>query len=283
MPKHSSTKIAQLCHDALIAEVELTPKPGLVDRNNNGAHRDMTRALFHKSADALLPYFRLVAEAGAKSAAQIQADAFLRMRPLGVEAERAMFLATGGVNTHKGAIFSMGLLAAACGRINANGEALTAPRILRTAAGYVRGLCAKELAAANTPHTKGEHAYAASGALGARGEAEAGFPSIQTIALPALSLALKNGHSKETALLVALLALLANVDDTNMISRASVSAARAVRTSALALNEKGPAIASPQWYAAIRALDDELIHKNLSPGGCADLLACTCFVYDVTH
>ncbi len=99
-----------LAAEALWQELELTPKPGLVDRLNNGSHRDMDHALFVRSIMAITPWFARFAELGEVHAAK-PADRQLRiLRPMGMACEQAMYAATGGVNTHKGGIFALGLL-----------------------------------------------------------------------------------------------------------------------------------------------------------------------------
>ena len=274
--------IAQAAWRALIAEVTLTPKPGLVDRNNTGAHKDMTLAMFHASANALLPHFEAIAHAGRATANASPSEAFAQIRPLGILAERDMLLATGGANTHKGAIFSLGLLTAAGSRLAAQGKAFDSGDILASAGGFAAGICARELSFSQA-RTKGERAYIAYGARGARGEAEAGFPSLRDIALPALKQTLLDGYDTETALLVTLLHLMAQVRDTNVMTRADIAAAAFVRGCADALIKKGLPVASPAWKTALYELDCALIARNVSPGGCADLLACAHFVYSITE
>ena len=209
-------RISEAAVNALIHEAETTPKPGLVDRRNNGSHPDMSLEMLLRSARSLKPYLRECARTGMT---MDECDAFPALRTLGMEAERAMLCATGGVNAHKGAIFLLGLLAAsaaACLRsFEADAEEICA-RAGRMAAPHMeahfRSLRA-ETADFSEPvprrtvneadrhglreedrssprmeaaHTFGDRLYLAAGLRGARGEAADGFPSVLRIALPAL-------------------------------------------------------------------------------------------------
>lgn len=274
-----TAQIGRLCHAALVAEVDATPKPGLVDRANNGAHADMDHTLFVKSADALLPYFESIAEMGKYTATLPTPEAFAACRPLGVQAERDMFEATGGVNTHKGAIFSLGLLAAAAGRLAAANRALSPDSVCEIAAAFTQGICARELYPTKTPATKGERAYLLYGAFGVRGEAEAGFQSVRNIALPVYQRALHNGANENDALLHALLSLMAQVLDTNVLTRQNGDMAAYTRAQAAAFLSRALPVGSQPWRSALKEMDTDFIARNISPGGCADLIACAHFLY----
>ncbi|ODU58121.1 MAG: hypothetical protein ABT01_01010 [Clostridium sp. SCN 57-10] len=243
-------RLGRLAADALYEEVWATPKPGLVDRANNGAHDDMDYASFLASATVLRPWFVRCAEEGTRHASPRAAlDA---LRPVGLAAEREMYEATGGVNTHKGALFSLGLLCAAATRVDARGA-------------RADGLCAREDGALNArpPQTRGEQMYLAHGVRGVRGEAEAGFPSVLDLALPALC----GASDRNEALVTALLRLMATLTDTNVLGRGGLPAAQSVRARA----------AVCRTLADASALDEALTHERLSPGGCADLLAVSVF------
>lgn len=271
--------IAAQAYLALQQEVSATPKPGLVDRNNRGSHQDMDLRHFFASANALRPYFSRFAQTGFLTRDLAPEETFRRLRPIGMEAEEAMFLATHGVNTHKGAIFSMGLLCAAAGRLTP--EQWTAETLLGQCAAMTQGLVAAELQGITpaTAKTAGEKLYAAYGITGARGQAEAGFPAVAAVGLPTLRKALEKGLSKNDACCIALLYLLAAADDTNLIHRGS-------REQQLHWKNR-----IAQWLQQepfppmekIAALDQEFIAANLSPGGTADLLAITYFVYLLTE
>ncbi len=267
--------IGELAYAALLREAEATPKPGLVDRANNGAHKDMDIRLFRMSAAAVAPYFARFARLGAAEAGEPLCGLLAGVRPLGVAAERAMFHATDGVNTHKGAIFTLGILAYLCGRLHALGGPV-APEAVCAAA---RALCAgveRELTGSGA-QTKGERAFRSYGVTGIRGEAAAGFPSVLYVALPRLT---QPGADENARLCDALIHLIATVDDTNILTRAGRAGADYAKASARAfLSAHDPLDAD--YYAALSRLDAEFIARNLSPGGSADLVAAAWFLDSV--
>ena len=269
--------IASLAHDALMRELLLTPKPGLVDRRNTGAHRDMDVALFTASAAAIRPWFALFFRLGTEGAA-IPADRFLpTIRPEGLACERAMFAATGGVNTHKGSVFTFGLAAAATGRLLAQG-AVNADAICMEVAAITAHLVASELEAPHEATTAGEAIFRQHGLPGARGEAASGFATVRLGSLPVLRRTLAADCDAETALHATFLHLLEHNADTNLIARGGLEGAAFARTEATRLRLLGGAHA-PGFHAAMCALDDAFIARNLSPGGSADLLALTWFLH----
>lgn len=269
----SAAQIGEACYLALLAEVSATPKPGLVDRANCGAHRDMDFALFQRSAESLRGYYPQIAAGGAATATLPPQQAFVSMRPLGVVAEKAMLAATGGVNTHKGAIFSLGLTAAAAGRLQSLGRPLRPESVCACAASFVLGITQLELAQSAAAATRGAQAFRLHGASGARGEAEAGFPHALQHGLPAYRRALRLGASENDALLEALLHILAHMQDTNILLRCGPEAAKYARTCAEALLAKKHPIGSAPRREALEKMDADFIPRNISPGGCADLMA----------
>ena len=281
-------RISEAAVRALIREAETTPKPGLVDRRNNGSHPDMSLEMLLRSARSLKPYFRECARAGMKLE---EADAFPTLRALGMEAEKTMLNATGGVNAHKGAIFSLGLLAAsaaACLRsfeadaekICARAGRMTAPHM----EAHFRSLRAE------TAYSFGDRLFLATGLRGARGEAADGFPSVLRIALPALdaeemgnpaevvgSSVTADGNSvmpdaDELSGTYALLRLAVEMDDTTLIRRGGRSRAEAAKKEIRAFLDSG------LTREKVETLDDQFIRENLTLGGCADLLACAYFL-----
>ncbi len=272
----------ELATAALIKEVGATPKPGLVDRNNTGAHRDMDHGLFVASARALEPHFAAFAKIGGDTGTLAPETAFeTALRPAGVLAEQAMLAATSGVNTHKGAIFSLGLLLAAAARNLALELPLTPDVVSTTAAGFVSGICARELkSGVKKPVTKGERAYLEYGVKGVRFEAESGFPTVLFVTLPGYRRLLSQGADENAALCGALIQTVAVVADTNVITRLDAKAGDYARQAAKAcweLLQKLP-VGSPSWYGEILKLDADFIQRGISPGGCADLLACAWFL-----
>lgn len=267
--------IAVQAYLALHQEVSTTPKPGLVDRNNRGAHKDMDIRHFFASATALRPFFCRFAETGFHSRDMAPAQTFEKLRPLGIEAEAAMFKSTHGVNTHKGAIFSLGILCAAAGRLTP--EAWQPQRLLQECAAMTAGIAQRDFAGvtAENAKTAGERLFAEYGITGIRGQAEAGFPAVLETGLPILKEGLSKGLSLNDAGCSALLHLLCAADDTNLIKRSS-------RREQLALQERLRALLKTDPFPStetLLSLDTEFIQKNLSPGGSADLLAITYFLF----
>ena len=261
---------------ALITEVCITPKPGLVDRANNGAHTDMDVFTFVNSSLALFSYFRDI------TAYSLTYDGgcdrlLSKLVPRGIQAERDMLLATGGVNTHKGAIFSLGLLCAAVAtqakQTDTADERLLQDACIALAASRVRTKApVKDV-------TNGARIYAQYGLSGVLGEAATGFPHVFALALPRFREQIKQGNTIETAGVVALLHLIARVDDTNVIARCGLETLREVQamvSGALVELSKDQSVLRYRAYAA--QLDSMFIQRGISPGGCADLLAATLLI-----
>lgn len=247
MLKFTSKRLALGAHAALIKELDLTPKPGLVDKNNSGAHFDMDYSLFVKSAAALTPYFEHAVLMGAAGAGLPPLEAE------GIAAEAAMFAATGGVNTHKGAIFLfMTLLCGIGAHFSGSGDPFSAAAAL-----------AAEKSAAQSTHGAAVRAkYAAPGAVG---EAAAGFPT----AVFAAGLLAKGAPP-----LRVLFEIMARTEDTNVLFRGGVPALDFVHRSA------ARALSLPDDFlpAESARLDGEFILRGISPGGCADILALALFI-----
>ena len=249
---------------ALVDEAMLTPKPGLVDLRGRGAHRDLSWPLMCASAQALRPAFAQMALCGLS----IDDDVLLRRRigAIGRDAERAMLAASGGVNTHRGAIWALGLLvtAAACTPDgDAGAIAVRAGRLARIA---------DPGAPERTGH-KGERACLDHGVGGARGQAQSGFPHVVEHALPTLRLARARGDAEHHARVNALLAVMAALDDTCLLARGGQPALLTAQDGARRVLDLG-GIATTRGRRAFKALELRLSRLHVSPGGAADLLAC---------
>lgn len=276
-PPRTLSVVAEYAHRALLAELMLTPKPGLVDQRNSGAHRDMDLETFLVSIRVISKWFPRFVELG-YAHGHVPARDFLPLaRPTGVLCEKAMLQATHGVNTHKGAIFSLGVLCSAAGRLLANGIELERDRICAEAAAICPDLVNQELNRNRAPHTAGERIFQSYGLTGARGEATSGFSTVRSIALPVYDGLRSRGVSEDPALLQVLLHLLAANGDTNLVSRGGLAGLDYVRQYAAILLREGGILADG-GLKKMAAFDDELIARNLSPGGTADLLAVTCFL-----
>ena len=238
--------LGEMAENALLAEVHFTPKPGLVDEANNGAHRDMDVPLFERSAHALRPCFEEFVRLG------IQGASPAALQQAGVRAEQAMFAATGGVNTHKGAIYSGALLLHAAGRLLSGEEE-----------GDLCELAAQTAAAIPAP--TGTHGAAVRAQCGGiRTEAVSGYPTAQAVLR----------QLRQSGLLDALLLSMSRLDDSTLWHRGGAEGAQLVRSRAADI------LAAPasEREARTRRLDAELIERNLSPGGSADLLAMAFFL-----
>lgn len=269
--------VSALVTRALLDEVCTTPKPGLVDRANNGSHKDMDIFTFTASAAALAPYWGKCFQIGRETAGLPPEETFQTLKQAGQQAERTMFAATNGVNTHKGAIFTLGTICGAVGRLWRPEAPCRDPEaILAECGAMVSAAVEADFAALNigTARTAGERAYLAQGLTGARGEAAQGFPGVRDVALPALSAALEAGLSRNDAGAIALLHLIARGTDTNMVSRGGPERAKKAAQDCARLLEGRPL---PEMEEIAR-LDREFIRDNLSPGGCADLLAAAFFL-----
>lgn len=274
---------SQMCEYALIAEVSATPKPGLVDRHDNGAHRDMCLDTFVASTGAIVPYLFRMWEMGITWDGDGR-DLFAAIRPVGVDAERAMFLATGGVNTHKGIIFSMGLTAAVSGWYYHNYHTYNAEEILTLAGRFCRDLLEKDFSRINPkqPRTHGEILFVRYGSRGIRGEAQKGFPSIRSISLPLLRQFKQAGMDDNTAHLNTLLALMAHVEDTNVLIRTNPALLTYEKAAASRILKLGGA-STPEGMEALKKCNEDFIRLNISPGGCADLLAVTILLWELEN
>ncbi len=267
--------ISELARQALIDEVSATPKPGLVDKNNCGSHSDMNIDTFLCSADALKPYFYEFAVYGKDTANEPVESILKKARKIGLDAEEAMYKATNGVNTHKGLIFSLGLICIAAGRLLAKGLTVDLASICDTSAMIVKGICETDFSAKRTDSlmTSGERFYKQYGIKGSRGEAESGFETVRLYSYSFLEKCINDSLSKNEALVRTLLKLMSVVTDTNMIKRGGIILADEIKGKSAEL-----------IYAdldSIEEFDTQLIKENLSPGGSADLLAVTWFIYNL--
>ena len=274
-------EIGRLAFEALLYEVSVTPKPGLVDRENSGAHDDMNYFTFMSSASSLCLCFHEFARKGAELAAEkIPVEKFLaEIRPIGVKFERLMFAATHGINTHKGEIFSLGLLSACAGYLASRSSS----EILDFASKVCAGICERDFAdiASKKILTKGEKLYMKYGITGIRGEAEAGYPCVRE-ALPVLRKLLARNFCMNDALAVTLLKIISINTDTNIISRHNFEVLNRVQIFANAYLELILDY-DDDHVAMLRRLDRKFIEANISPSGSADLLAVTYFMHAIEN
>jgi len=262
-------QLAAAAVKALVDEAELTPKPALVDRRGRGAHRDLDLPLMRRSAHALRPGF----VAMARAAHSTVPDQFQSLREtlgrIGRDTERTMLAVTNAANTHRGAIWVMGLLVAATAQVGNRDTyriAATAAEIARHRDRFVPKCV-----------SNGERVRQQYGVRGARGEAEDGFPHVVSIALPMLRQARRHGKCEKVARVDALLAIMASLDDTCVLHRGGTEALELAKRGAGAVLAAGGSGATA-GMDELMALDSALLARNASPGGAADLLAAALFL-----
>ena len=262
-PRADCFRLERLCLEALRHEAMAWPKPGLVTPVDSGSHSDMHIGTFLASIDALHGSFAALALTGARG------RPYAVLQAIGIEAERKMLRATGGVNTHRGAIFNLGLLAAAAARRRTD-----AALAQLDCGAVVARVWGADIAAGRrkSPASHGNSAYKKFAAGGARAEAAAGFPTVYNIGLPTLRRHLAAGHDRETAQIGTLLALMEHLPDTNLLWRAGEGGLDFVRNSAAAFNRAG-GVDAPVWRDRLLAVHRTFVERNLSPGGSADLMA----------
>jgi len=269
----ATQRIARAALRSLWQELALYPKPGLVSLRDAGAHSDMNAATFIRSLFALSRFFSAVAEAGASGAR------FDALRTLGIRAEASMLTATQGVNTHRGAIFALGLLCATAARAAARDDTPTDATLRRVLIAQWGADLASPCNRDAMP-SHGMQATRRHGVMGARGEAQRAFPAVFDIALPALRGAIAHGCDARHARLSAFFALLAHVDDTNVLYRGGAEGLAFVQRVAREFRNDGDVLANNALVRA-EAIHREFVARRLSPGGCADLLAATLFIHAV--
>ncbi|MEX6665951.1 triphosphoribosyl-dephospho-CoA synthase [Pseudomonas sp. W2-17] len=264
-------RLADLAVDALIDEADLSPKPALVDRRSSGAHTDLRLGLMHASALSLWPAFKQMADA---AAAIGEINPLLRetIGCLGREGEAAMMRTTNGVNTHRGAIWALGLLVTAAAL---NPDDLS-PEALCQRAGQL-ALIEDRHQTADRSQSHGQSVVQKYGAMGAREQAQAGFPAVTQTGLPQLIGSRAAGHGEQNARLDALLAIMTTLSDTCVLYRAGEAGLHAMQHGAQRVLDAGGS-ATLSGRRALNQLDQQLLSLNASPGGAADLLAACLFI-----
>jgi triphosphoribosyl-dephospho-CoA synthase len=263
-----ATVLAVIAVRCLCLELETWPKPGLVSHVDNGSHTDMNAPMLRASAATLRPHFAALAAAGAEGAAMP------RLRQLGLAAERDMLARTGGINTHRGAVFALGLLCAAAGFLGRHGYP-SAEGGLGACVSSRWGEAVMRTAESSSHGVKVRARY---GAGGARSEAANGFDTVYRIGLPALRLARRyHPEDDEPPRVQCFFALLATVEDTNLLYRGGAEGLEFARQAARRFMEDG-GVARSGWRDAASAIHAEFVQCGLSPGGCADLLAVSLFI-----
>ena len=269
--------ISDLAVKCLLDEVHTTPKPGLVDLNNNGSHTDMNVETFEKSALSLKPYFGECFKIGKETSNLSYDEVFPLLKEVGIVAEKNMYSVTDNVNTHKGAIYSLGLICSALGRLwSADFPFKSLKSICIEASNIIKNAVAKDFKD-KSYETFGKKLYLEQGIKGIRGEALSGFWSVLNISLPIYKKLRDKNLSKNDAGAITLLYLISNIYDTNLYKRGNTEGAEFARNITKELLASSPQPCKDE----IELLDKAFIEKNLSPGGSADLLSLTYFLYEL--
>jgi triphosphoribosyl-dephospho-CoA synthase len=257
--------LASLAVKALVEEAELTPKPALVDGRGSGAQAGISLSLMRRSAHCLTPFFELMALA---SLEQIPTQTLREeLATIGRWAKHTMFGCTGQVNTHRGAIWSLGLLVSAASMDAASPEAI---------AETARQLACLPDSNASKQQRHGLPVVGSDEITGARGEAQAGFPSVIAAGLPKLRLSRQVDESETLARLNALLAIMARLDDIWLLRRGTAALETAQEGATSILDAGG--VATPEGWRLLQQLEHDLLILKSSPRGSADMLSATIFI-----
>jgi triphosphoribosyl-dephospho-CoA synthase len=267
----SAERIADAAVGALFTEALLTPKPGLVDASAQHSHPDMTLALLATSAGALRDPLQQCADA--ERAMPLGLELRAHIGAIGRAGERSMLVATGGVNTHRGALWALGLLSAGVAAAENDFEAVDFASRLAHLPDTARSV--------SRTMSHGEHARLRYGAGGAVGEARAGFPHVVDHGLPMLRSCRRRGEPADAAALNALMAIMATLDDTCVLHRGGLRGLDFVHRSAAAVLSSG-GCATPAGHRRLERFCRQAHRRGLSMGGSADLLAATLFLDAVT-
>lgn len=312
-------RIGWRVRNALLGEVYATPKPGLVDRRDTGAHRDMNYETFLASTEAITPFMvRMFAEGmDATTTGHTPEEVFQAIRGIGLEAERAMYDATDGVNTHKGMIFTMGIVLAAAGILYVSADKTSGQITVDAILDRTRQMTARSMAEdfrkmlEHPPKTHGERLFRTYGERGIRGQAMEGFPILRDTAVPwlrrfqnigtdaelqrdiAAQATLRRGLLQDTGSMHAehfenamhvstLIAIMSVLNDTNVFIRSSYEDMCWLQAESSTILGMG-AMFTEEGVRAIEALNMACIEKNISPGGAADILAVAILLLKLTE
>jgi triphosphoribosyl-dephospho-CoA synthase len=259
-------RMARLARQALIAEAELTPKPGLVDRRGGGCHSDLSLAIMRRSSFAIEPYFCDMALVSMHACPSQQVRE--RLAAIGREAESDMLKATGRSNSHRGSIWTLGLLVSAA--VMHTGQIALASEIASTA----MNIAHFQDRAAPRVISHGHLVAKRCGVAGARGEARRGFPHVVDTGLPTLRARRAAGAIEQVARMDALLSIMSTLDDTCVLYRGGDTALRAAQEGAAAVGRAGGS-GTATGRQGLECLECRLLELGVSPGGSADLFAAT--------
>lgn len=273
-------KVGQYLTQAILLEVSTHPKPGLVTRLSNGAHKDMSIFTFMMSSAVLSKAFNDLQDIGQAHRGTL-VELFCKLRSYGVGAETELLRVTKGVNTQRGILFAGGIVSAVSGY--AMNMGLSRDALLPLIKEMAAGLVARELK--NLDHaamTAGEKLYYKYGITGIRGEVENGFPSVVNYGLPALEDAFDKGATINDALVHALISLMTVVEDSNVIWRTDYDTLLEVQRIAKNILSLG-SVFTEKGRMAIAETERYFLQRRISPGGSADLLSVAITLYLLEH
>lgn len=274
--------ISEIAIKSMLLEVAATPKPGLVDRNNSGAHKDMDFYTFMESSASQVYTFYNCALEGLKFEGKENKELLNIIRPIGIEGENKMFNATRGTNTHKGLIFSLGIIAAAAGlqHKETKKQKMDIDDICHKVKDIAEGIVSRELGKLDNKDslTYGEILYKNHGIKGIRGEAESGFSTVRYHSLPIFRELMKGEGNLNDNLVQVIFHLMTITEDVNILGRHGVDALEYVKSKAKEVLALG-GIFTEKGKKKILEVDKDFIYRNISPGGSADLLAVTLMLY----
>ncbi len=273
--------VARQARLALLEEVYTSPKPGLVDPLTNGAHKDMNLLTFERSARTLEPFFEEMARYGIEMSHEPQ-KLFRMIRNVGIKAERAMYQACNGVNTHKGAIFTIGIFSAAAGCCYSDSGSFSLKDLIQAEQKMVKKILTMEIDGLQglSPRSNGEWNLNRYGAAGVRGEAILGYPSVTELALPVIMAGAHRKLNWNRVKLQSLFTLMKHVEDGNVLARTGREGLLKVQDIAGRFLEGGGAY-DRNAIEKLKVMDQYFTEKNYSNGGCADLLAAAIFLYRI--
>jgi holo-ACP synthase / triphosphoribosyl-dephospho-CoA synthase len=276
--------ISSVSTRSLLYEVSSSPKPGLVDRHNNGSHKDMDFFTFIDSTSKLSPYFYNCGKEGFEFTGNDLTQLFSNIRQLGIQAESDMMIATNGVNTHKGLIFSLGIICSAFGYLSGTGSLINSNSLCETSANMVSSITIEDLSKINCSNAKtnGEKLYVKHGVTGIRGEVEGGFKTVLVTSLPIFKKLYESGMNINDVCVSTLLSIMSVLSDTNILHRHDFKTLEYVKSIATKVMQTNYS-SKTNWLEIISSIDRDFIEKNISPGGSADLLAVTIAIYFFTE
>lgn len=273
-------EVARLALCSMLYEVSTSPSPGLVSPVSKGAHSDMDFFTFLKSTSSISYYLPIFVQIGI----DYDDNILKRLREVGIKAEKDMLKATNGVNTQRGLLFLMGILCACAGSCIKKGLSLNRYNISKECIDICKDIVKDELYNIDKSKklTNGEVLFLKYGIQGIRGEVEKGIPTVLKYGLPSLEDALKNKLCIKDALSHTLINIMTNIEDTTVLNRCGIEGLNRMKSLAIKAMEFG-GMKTLEGKNFISFMEEVFIKENISPGGAADILAATLFIYKLEN